>query len=118
MAKFEKAVDLHKRGFSNQYIKRRTGWSLVQLRDAGALVDAATIRKHQVAYIRSKYSVTQIEDAYTQMLARHDDPYRASRGRSVVFLGCGFGEFDWVMRHVLGADAYATLRRKTRKIAI
>lgn len=112
MAKFEKAVDLHKRGFSNQYIKRRTGWSLMQLRDAGALVDAATIRKHQVVYIQSKYSVADIEAAYEQMVTRHDDPYRASRGRHVEFLGCGFGDFDRVLREVLGADAYKTLRRR------
>lgn len=118
MTKEEKAVALYMRGFSNQYIKRRTGWSITQLVRAGHRADVHAIRKYQVAYIKARYTHDEIVAAYAAMWKRHDDPYRASRGRSVVFLGCGFGDFDRVLGEVLGRQVYRNVRRQLQRSEI
>lgn len=117
MGQLEKAVDLYMRGFNNTYVKRRTGWSHQRVRKhlaaAGVRHDNHAIMAYQVAYIRDKYDESAIAAAYHDMLQRHDDPFKATRGRHVVFLGCGFGAYDNVLREVLGAEAYRALTKPT-----
>lgn len=114
VSKFDKAVEFYLRGFGSTYIKQRTGISmqslLKQLRAQGVTYTKDDIMAHQVAYITARYERTDIEAAYFAEMSRHDDPYKASRGRRVTMLGCGFGDYAKVLRRIIGDDGYAEIR--------
>lgn len=114
MGKFEKAVDFYLRGFNSQYIKRRTDISmqslLKQLLAKGISYTKEDIIAYQIAYIRERYTIAEIEDAYRKMSATYEDPYKASRGRHVLMLGCGFGKHAPVLKAILGEAPYNRLR--------
>lgn len=114
MGNFEKAVDFYLRGFNGKYIKRRTGISmqslLKQLLSDGIKYTKDDIAEHQVEYIRNKYTISEIEDAYVVMSETFDDPYKASRGRNIEMLGCGFGQYARVLKELLGDEGYLKLR--------
>lgn len=116
MGKFDKAVDFYLRGFNSQYIKRRTGISmqslLKQLLAKGVRYTKDDIINYQISYISEKYTTSQIEDAYRKMSATHDDPHKASRGRHVVMLGCGFGHYAKVLKALIGEASYSKLRNE------
>lgn len=119
MGKFEKAVDFYLRGFNSQYIKRRTGISmqslLKQLLAKGVRYTKDDIIHYQISYIEKKYTTSQIEAAYRDMSATYEDPHKSSRGRHVVMLGCGFGNYARVLKALLGDDAYSRLRNECWK---
>lgn len=119
MGKFDKAVDFYLRGFNSQYIKRRTGISmqslLKQLLAKGVKYTKDDIVQYQISYIRDKYTTSQIEEAYREMSARFDDPYKASKGRHIEMLGCGFGQYARVLKALLGEDSYRRLRNECWK---
>ena len=116
MGQFNKAVDFYLRGFNSQYIKRRTGISmqslLKQLLAKGVKYTKDDIVEYQISYIAERYSISEIEDAYRKMSATYKDPYKASRGRHIVMLGCGFGQYARVLKAILGDDAYKRLRNE------
>lgn len=117
MGSFDKAVEFYLRGFGSAYIKRRTGISmqslLKQLKAQGVTYTKDDIMAHQVAYIEERYTHDDIETAYAAEMARHEDPYKASRGRHVVMLGCGFGNYAKVLQRIIGKDGYAALRNES-----
>lgn len=119
MGKFENAVDFYLRGFNSQYIKRRTGIPmqslLKQLKAKGIVYTKGDIIAYQVAYIRDRYTPEEMKVAYREMVQTHDDVYKASRGRHINMLGCGFGDHAKVLRQLLGEDEYATLRNESWK---
>lgn len=124
MGKFEKAVDFYLRGFNSKYIKRRTDISmqslLKQLLAKGVKYTKDDVANYQIAYIRDRYTDSQIEDAYHNMVEQHVDPYKASRGRNVEMLGCGFGQYPRVLKSLLGDDVFLSLqnaRWKEKQVA-
>ena len=120
MTKLEKATDFYLRGFGSQYIKRRTGISmqslLKQLKALGLTYTKDDIVKYQIEYVKSRYSYDDIAKAYEYIVTTFDDPYKASRGRHIEVLGCGFGNYKKVFVSVIGDEAYAELRNKFWKI--
>lgn len=119
MSKFNKAVDFYLRGFNSQYIKRRTDISmqslLKQLLAKGIKYTKDDIIEYQITYIRERYTSSHIQEAYREMSATHDDPYKLSRGRHVLMLGCGFGSYAKVLKAILGEDVYSVLRNESWK---
>lgn len=116
MSNFDKAVDFYLRGFNSSYIKRRTGISmqslLKQLLSSGIRYTKDDIYEYQKAYISSHFTLDEMEDAYRQVSMKFDDIYKASRGRNVEFLGCGFGDYKRVLVALLGQDRYSRLRNE------
>lgn len=114
--KLNKAKDLYLRGFNGEYIKRRTGISmqslLKQLRAAGETFTKADIISYQVAYISGKYGVADVEAAYREIIRTYDDLDRARRGKHIICLGCGFGDYPKVFRKILGSGRYDELRNE------
>lgn len=119
MGKFEKAVEFYLRGFNSQYIKRRTGIPmqslLKQLKAKGVVYTKSDIIAYQVSYIREHYTPDEMKAAYRAMVQTHTDVYKASRGRHIHLLGCGFGDHAKVLRELLGVDEYAALRNGSWK---
>lgn len=113
MSQFDKAVDFYLRGFNGQYIKRRTGISiqslLKQLLSNGVRYTKSDIVEYQIKYIRNKFSADDIKAAYIEISRKHADLYKASKGKHIECLGCGFGDYPKVFRALLGEDAYRQL---------
>lgn len=116
MAAFEKAVDFYLRGFNSTYIKRRTGISmqslLKRLLASGIKYTKDDIFEYQKQYIESHFTKEVMEQEYRRVSKQFDDIYKASRGRNVVFLGCGFGNYKRVLTALLGKERYDKLRNE------
>ncbi|MCC2248979.1 hypothetical protein JUJ52_03275 [Virgibacillus sp. AGTR] len=119
MSKLEKAAAFYLRGFNSQYIKRRTGISMQSLLKQqlakGIRYTKEDIIHHQIAYIRDRYTDDDIKKAYRDMSREYADPYKATRGRHIVMLGCAFGNYKRVFSDILGADTYKQLRNECWK---
>lgn len=114
MSKFEKAVDFYLRGFNSEFIKRRTGISmqslLKQLLAKGIKYTKDDIVKYQIEYIKNKYSIDEIETSYKMLIVEHKNPDKERRGRYLVYLGCGFGDYPRVYKALLGCERYQQLK--------
>lgn len=120
MSKLDKAKDFYLRGFNGQYIKRRTNISiqslLKQLNARGEYYTRFDIIDYQVKYIQQHYTNDDVINAYKNMSKKYKDPYKMSKGRHIVMLGCGFGDYAKVFSQILGADIYKQLRNDCWKI--
>lgn len=120
MDKLKKAENLYLRGFGSEYIKRRTGVSmqslLKQLRAMGIVHSKEEIIRYQIDYISNRYTLDEIESAYTAASAKYSDMFAACRGRHVEILGCAFGNIAPVMKALLGEKQYGILKSKCWKI--
>lgn len=117
MTKFDKAVDFYLRGFSSQYIKRRTGYThqalLKELKSQGIIYSSEDIFDYQVKYIRSNYSVSDIRDAYAGLIVMMDDVRESDKSKiEVTSLGCGFGNYTRVFRELLGSDVLKQIHKE------
>ena len=114
MGKLEKAEKLYLRGFCGEYIRRRTGMSiqqlLKQLLSNGVTYTKTDIVKYQVAYIQSHYTIEDIEAAYRHISVTYENLEKASRGKHIECLGCGFGQHAVVFSQLLGEERYKELR--------
>lgn len=119
MSKFEKATDFYLRGFSSQYIKRRTNFSkqalLKQLSLSGVHYTKQDIVQYQINYIRERFTHAVVEQAFSEMWSTYSDPYKTSRSQRVILLGCGFGDFKRVLTAVLGEQAYQTIQKELNR---
>lgn len=96
MNKLAKAQDLYLRGFESSYIRRRTGilWGDVKK----SLHDSSkeAIVRYQAAYIRRKWTDTQIRDAWNQLENHRKDVGEKARRGELIVLGCQFGQYQRV----------------------
>lgn len=120
MSKLDKAKDFYLRGFNGQYIKRRTNISiqslLKQLKAKGEYYTRFDIIAYQVDYIKNHFTSDDVIHAYKDMSSKYDDPYKMSKGRHIVMLGCGFGDYAKVFSQILGDDVYKKLRNECWKV--
>lgn len=116
MGKLEQANDLYLRGFCSEYIKRRTGIStqqlLKQMRSRGVTYTKADVIKYQIAYIQSRYSVSEIVQEYERISKTYVNLDKAAHNKRIECLGCGFGQHAVVFRALLGDDAYKDLKNR------
>lgn len=119
MENFKKAEEFYLRGFGSEYIKRRTGVSMQKLLkyllNNGIKYTKSDIVEYQIAYIREHYSIDEIITNYEMISQKYPNLEKASRGRHVECLGCGFGQYPLVFRKLLGEDVYKDLRVKCWK---
>lgn len=114
MQNFKKAEILYLRGFCGEYIKRRTGVSvqslLKTLKSNGVTYTKHDIEAYQELYIRGRYTCEDVEAAYWMISKKYADLDKASRGRHIECLGCGFGSYRKLFEKILGKERYAELR--------
>ena len=114
MSKLDKAKDFYLRGFSSEYIYRRTGirtLSLVkQLLSIGEKYSKDDIYNYQTEYIKSRYSKHEIIDAYKSLSDDFDDIYLAGKKKKLIILGCCFGKHTIVFKRLLGEEEYNKIR--------
>lgn len=114
MENFKKAEEFYLRGFCGEYIKRRTGVSIQRLLKhllaQGVTYTKADIVAYQIDYIQQRYTVDDVKSAYCQISEKYPDLSKASHGKHVECLGCGFGEYPKVFSALLGAHVYKDLR--------
>lgn len=120
MNKLEKAENLYLRGFCGEYIKRRTGISIQQLLKR-LLANNITYTKqdivnYQINYIRSKYTISEIENAYKMISRKYASLEKSAKGKHIECLGCGFGQYPDVFTALLGVERYKELRVDCWKI--
>lgn len=120
MTNLDKAHMLYMRGFGGQYIKRSTGISvqsmLKQLLMKDVKIAKSDIVAYQVKYIRERYSVDEIEQAYKSLISENKNPYELRRGKHLRYLGCGFGDYPKVFRELLGKERYEELKASCWKM--
>lgn len=116
MDNLKKAEDLYLRGFCGKYIKRRTGISvqslLKRLSSKGIVYTKHDIEAYQEAYIVGKYSADDVEQAYRMISKKYPDLDKASHGKHVECLGCGFGNYRRLFEKILGTERYKALRNE------
>lgn len=119
MSKLSKAEEFYLRGHNGKYIKKRTGISiqslLKQLKSKGVVYDKNDIIRYQVEYIRARYSVDDIKNAYREISEKYENLEHASHCKKIVCLGCGFGNHAKVFRKLLGDDEFNALRNECWK---
>lgn len=119
MQNFKKAEVLYLRGFCGEYIKRRTGVSvqslLKTLKSNGVTYTKHDIEAYQELYIRGRYTCEDVEAAYRMISKKYADLDKASRGRHIECLGCGFGSYRKLFEKILGKERYAELRNECWK---
>lgn len=120
MTKLKKAKDLYLRGFSSEYIFRRTGIRiqklLSELKKLGEKKYIhADILEYQINYITNKYSIDDIKNGYRIMSEKYPDLSLAKRNKSIYILGCCFGDYSKVFSRILGDDEYKNLRNECWK---
>lgn len=116
MNKLKKAEDLYLRGFKSEYIKRRTNISiqslLKQLLSQNIKYTKEDIIKYQIEYIRNKYTVDDVINAYIKISETFDNLEKASQRKEIICLGCCFGQYGKVFRDIIGVDKYNEIRNK------
>lgn len=114
MENFKRAEEFYLRGFGSEYIKRRTGISLQKLTkklaSEGVKYSKDDIAKYQIAYIRVRYTIDDIKKAYRYVSEKYANLEKASRGKHIECLGCGFGQLAVVFTALLGESEYKALR--------
>lgn len=114
MSKLDKAKDFYLRGFSGEYIYRRTGIRiqslLKQLLSIGERYSKNDIYDYQTDYIKSRYSKQEIIDAYKSLSDNFDDIYLAGKKKQLMVLGCCFGKHAIVFKRLLGEEEYNKIR--------
>lgn len=112
----EEARILYLRGFNGKYIKEHTGVSvqslLKQLLSRNIKYTKEDIVDYQFEYISTNYTKDDIKEAYAIISEEHTDLYKASKGKHINMLNCGFGEYAKVFKRILGDDDYQELRDK------
>lgn len=116
MTKLDKATDLYLRGFNGEYIKQRTGISvqslLKQLLSKCIKYDKNDIISYQVLYIKSKYTIDDVIEAYKYIITTFGYNESMIKGKKIHVLGCGFGNYTKVFKQVLGDDVYFSLKNE------
>lgn len=114
MGKLGKAEDFYLRGFKSKYIRRRTGIStqslLKQLLAKGVRYDIDDIIEYQVEYIKSKFTKSDVIEAYEYISDNYEDIYKASKRKEIKVLGCCFGKHAQVFSRILGESEYKELK--------
>lgn len=114
MSKLDKAKDFYLRGFSGEYIYRRTGIRiqslLKQLLSIGERYSKDDIYDYQTDYIQSRYSKQEIINAYQSLSDTFDDIYLAGKKKQLMVLGCCFGKHTIVFKRLLGEEEYNKIR--------
>ena len=114
MTNLKDAEILYLKGFNGTYIKNKSGISiqslLKRLLSKGIKYNKEDIRNYQVQYIKDNYSLDDVERAYYDIVNGYDNLERAQKGKHIMVLGCGFGEYPKVFREILGKDKYKDLR--------
>lgn len=112
--KFKKALNLYLRGFKSNYIKKRTGYSTQQILKEQLKnkisYDKSDISKYQINYIKSKYSVDDVRNAYIEISEKYDVLEDVASKKELFVLGCAFGYYAKVFREILGEEEYKKLR--------
>ena len=120
MNKLKKAENFYLRGFRSEYIKRRTDIStqslLKQLRAVGVVYNKDEIIRYQIEYISSRYTLDEIESAYTAASMKYSDMFVMCRTKHFEILGCAFGNIVPVMNALLGKERYSILKSKCQKM--
>lgn len=110
------AKELYLRGFNGSYIKAQTSISiqsmLKQLKTLGEVYTKDDIVQHQIDYLKENYTKADVIEAYAYIASNFDDLEKASRGKHINVLGCGFGNYKKVFVAILGKDEYMALRNK------
>lgn len=119
MSKLSKAEDLYLRGFTSQYIKRRTGISiqslLKQLLAQGIKYNKNDIINYQIFYITKKYNKTDVINAYLSISNQYSNLEIAAHKKEIIILGCCFGNHAKVFRSILGTDEFNALKNQCWK---
>ena len=114
MSKLDKAKDFYLRGFSSEYIYRRTGIRiqslLRQLLNIGERYSKDDIYDYQTKYIKSRYCLQEIIEAYKSLSDTFDNIYLAGKKKQLIVLGCCFGKHTIVFKRLLGEDEYNKIR--------
>ena len=114
MTKIEKAKDLFLRGFRNDFIKKSTGFSTVDVRDMlrkeCVPCSSADIVNYQVEYIKAHYSNEDVVSAYIDIIQNHVDPYHDGRLGRIFALDCCFGAYAKVVPAIIGLSEYKQLK--------
>ena len=120
MDNFEEARKLYLRGFNGEYIKSQTGISvqklLKNLLSNGIRYTDDDIVNYQVDYISARYTIDEIKSAYeNDIIMRYDNPDSLRRGKHILALDCGFGNYPSVFSKLLGEDVYKTMKNQCWK---
>lgn len=116
MDKLMQANDLYLRGFRGEYIKQHTGISIQQLlkrlKSHGITYTKQDIVNYQIAYIKARYSVSEIIQEYERISEVYADLDKAAHSKQIKCLGCEFGRHAVVFRALLGNKAYTELKNR------
>lgn len=114
--KINEARELYLRGFNGDYIRSHTNISiqslLKTLRSRGEVYTKDDIFKRQLEYISENYTKNDVVNAYSEFINEFDDLEKASRGKHINVLNCGFGNYKRVFVEILGKNEYMKLRNK------
>lgn len=112
------AVTLRLKGYKYAYIEDVTGFSQKDIKSfasgEGVSLSKSAIFDYQVEYLKSNYSIQEIESAYMQMMFDYEDPSKECNFGGVELLGCMFGQYSKVLKVILGDKRQYELSREAR----